>query len=134
MTLGQFLRTFAFGHVRQLDAVASRTLAGLVKVVPQVRAWATTSEGIAFVDIDDTVREAHGSRKQGVQNGYNRVKGLNAQVVTVSSSPRPAHCRRPACARGNWSPDTAAPRCCPRRSRRPGPRELALTVDSQEAA
>ena len=91
MTLGQFLRTFAFGHVRQLDAVASRTLAGLVKVVPQVRAWATTSEGIAFVDIDDTVREAHGSRKHGVQNGYNRVKGLNAQVVIVSSSRRPAH-------------------------------------------
>jgi len=28
-TLGSFLRTFTFGHVRQLDAVASRFLAGL---------------------------------------------------------------------------------------------------------
>ena len=28
-TLGSFLRTFRFGHVRQLDAVASRTLIGL---------------------------------------------------------------------------------------------------------
>ena len=27
-TLGSFLRTFSFGHVRQLDAVASRFLAG----------------------------------------------------------------------------------------------------------
>src|SRR3954464_7259118 len=28
-TLGSFLRSFAFGHVRQLDAVASRFLTGL---------------------------------------------------------------------------------------------------------
>jgi hypothetical protein len=28
-TLGSFLRAFPFGHVRQLDAVASRLLAGL---------------------------------------------------------------------------------------------------------
>ena len=35
-TLGSFLRSFAFGHVRQLDAVASRfllTLAGLTRLV-----------------------------------------------------------------------------------------------------
>jgi len=84
-TLGTFLRTFTFGHVRQLDAVASRTLAGLVTVVPQVLAGATDPDGIAFVDTDDTMRETHGYRKQGVEYGYNRVKGLNAQVVTVSS-------------------------------------------------
>ena len=84
-TLGTFLRAFTFGHVRQLDAVASRTLAGLVKVVPQVLGGATDPDGIAFVDIDDTMREAHGYRKQGVEYGYNRVKGLNVQIVTVSS-------------------------------------------------
>jgi hypothetical protein len=28
-TLGSFLREFQFGHVRQLDAVAARLLAGL---------------------------------------------------------------------------------------------------------
>ena len=33
-TLGSFLRTFRFGHVRQLDAVASRTLIGLGQLVP----------------------------------------------------------------------------------------------------
>ncbi len=84
-TLGTFLRTFTFGHVRQLDAVASRTLAGLVRVVPQVLAGATDPNGIAYVDIDDTMRETHGYRKQGVEYGYNKVKGLNAQVVAVSS-------------------------------------------------
>ena len=31
-TFGTFLRTFTFGHVRQLDAVASRILAGLAAV------------------------------------------------------------------------------------------------------
>ena len=33
-TLGSFLRAFAFGHVRQLDAVASRLLAGLAGRTP----------------------------------------------------------------------------------------------------
>ncbi len=84
-TSGTFLRTFTFGHVRQLDAVASRTLAGLARVVPQVLAGATDPNGIAYVDIDDTIRETHGYRKQGVEYGYNKVEGLNAQVVTVSS-------------------------------------------------
>src|SRR6476646_5780834 len=37
-TLGTFLRTFTFGHVRQLDAVASRTLAGLAAVSPRLLA------------------------------------------------------------------------------------------------
>jgi hypothetical protein len=30
-TLGTFLRGFTFGHVRQLDAVAARTLTGLAR-------------------------------------------------------------------------------------------------------
>jgi hypothetical protein len=33
-TLGTFLRSFTFGHVRQLDAVASRFLVGLAKNAP----------------------------------------------------------------------------------------------------
>src|ERR671915_2405582 len=33
-TLGSFLRAFAFGHVRQLDAVAARFLAGLAARAP----------------------------------------------------------------------------------------------------
>jgi len=32
--LGTFLRSFAFGHVRELDAVHTRVLAGLATVVP----------------------------------------------------------------------------------------------------
>ena len=32
-TLGSFLRAFAFGHVRQLDAVSSRFLLALARLV-----------------------------------------------------------------------------------------------------
>jgi hypothetical protein len=84
-TLGTFLRSFSFGHVRQLDAVAARTLAGLSTVVPRLLAGTATADGIAFVDIDDTIREVHGYHKQGVAYGYSKVKGLNAQVAALSS-------------------------------------------------
>ncbi len=74
-TLGTFLRSFTFGHVRQLDAVAARTLAGLATVVPPVLAGATDPNGVAFVDVDDTIRQTHGYQKQGVAYGYCKVKG-----------------------------------------------------------
>ena len=48
-TLGSFLRTFTFGHVRQLDAVASRFLTALAKDTSLV---AGVSE-VAVVDIDN---------------------------------------------------------------------------------
>ena len=81
-TLGTFLRTFTFGHVRQLDAVASRTLAGLAALSPRLL---TGTDGMAYVDIDDTIRETHGYQKQGTAYGYSKVKGLNAQLAVLSS-------------------------------------------------
>lgn len=81
-TLGTHLRGYTFGHVRQLDAVASRVLAGLAAKVPGLLAG---GEKVAFIDIDDTIRETHGYAKQGTGYGYSGVKGLNAQVATVST-------------------------------------------------
>jgi len=81
-TLGTFLRAFTFGHVRQLDAVHTRVLAGLAGSVPRLLAGAET---LAFVDIDDTIRQVHGYAKQGAAYGYSGVKGLNAQVAALSS-------------------------------------------------
>jgi hypothetical protein len=72
-TLGSFLRMFAFGHVRQLDAVASRflvALAGLTRLLGfgpgPADPWADSrrSQGYALVDVDDTVIEVHGHAKQ----------------------------------------------------------------------
>lgn len=81
-TLGAHLRGYTFGHVRQLDAVTSRLLAGLAARVPGLLVG---GDQVAFVDIDDTIRETHGYAKQGAGYGYSGVKGLNAQVATVST-------------------------------------------------
>lgn len=81
-TLGSFLRSFAFGHVRQLDAVASRLLVGLAAHAPLVPGI----EGLALVDVDDTIIEVHGYAKQGSGYGYSGVRGLNALLATVSTS------------------------------------------------
>ena len=80
-TLGTFLRSFTFGHVRQLDAVAARTLAGLAEQTPLL-------PGIGhrcLIDIDDTVKGVYGPGKQGAQFGYTKVRGLNAQLATLST-------------------------------------------------
>src|SRR5680860_1748003 len=69
-TLGTFLRTFTFGHVRQLDAVASRFLANLAAHTPLL----PDADRVCFVDIDDTVKATHGHAKQGVGYGYSGVE------------------------------------------------------------
>ena len=68
-TLGSFLRSFTFGHVRQLDAVAARFLARLADQAPLV-AGADEVAARAMVDIDDTIIEVHGYAKQGSGYGY----------------------------------------------------------------
>ena len=80
-TLGTFLRSFRFGHVRQLDAVAARLLAALARRTPLLAG----ADRVAYVDIDDTVRQTHGYRKQGAGFGYSGVSGLNALLGVVST-------------------------------------------------
>ena len=70
-TLGTFLRSFTFGHVRQLDAVAARFLVGLAKNAPILPG---VGQG-CYVDIDDTIKATYGYAKQGVGYGYTKVKG-----------------------------------------------------------
>jgi len=81
-TYGTFLRAFTFGHVRQLDAVHARTLAGLTAVAPRLLAG---TQAMAFIDVDDTIAQVHGYAKQGAAYGYSKVKGLNAQIAALSS-------------------------------------------------
>jgi hypothetical protein len=84
-TLGSFLRSFSFGHVRQLDAVASRFLTRLADQAPLI-AMAQEPTQRVMVDIDDTIIEVHGYAKQGSGYGYSGVRGLNALLATVSTS------------------------------------------------
>jgi len=83
-TLGSFLRSFAFGHVRQLDAVASRFLTGLARETPLL-APGEDSDDRVMVDLDDTIIEVHGHAKQGSAYGYSGVRGLNALLATAST-------------------------------------------------
>jgi hypothetical protein len=81
-TLGSFLRSFSFGHVRQLDAVAARFLAGLAQQTPVMAGI----EDYVMVDVDDTIIEVHGYAKQGSGFGYSGVRGLNALLATVTTT------------------------------------------------
>jgi hypothetical protein len=81
-TLGTFLRSFTHGHVQQLDAAGAALLAGLARHVPGLLAGSGTG-GIAFIDVDDTIRQVHGYAKQGAAYGYSGVRGLNVQVATI---------------------------------------------------
>ncbi len=81
-TMGQFLRAFRFGHVRQLDAVASRFLVGLGE---RNRLTAGVQD-YALVDADDAIVEVHGYAKQRSGYGYSGVRGLNALLATVNTT------------------------------------------------
>ena len=82
-TLGLFLRSFTFGHVRQGDAVASRFLRNLAEQSTLLGSAGDT--GLVLVDLDDTIVEVHGHHKQGAAFGYSGVRGLNALLATIST-------------------------------------------------
>ncbi len=75
-TIGTFLRSFTFGHTRQLDAVLSRVL---------TRAWDTGAgpgDGELVVDLDSTICEVHGKAKQAAGYGYTKVLGYHPLLAT----------------------------------------------------
>jgi len=80
-TLGTFLRSFTFGHVRQLDKVAAHVLVNLVGHTPLLR----DVDQLCWVDVDDTVKPTYGYAKQGAGYGYTGVKGLNALIGVLST-------------------------------------------------
>jgi hypothetical protein len=87
-TVGTFLRSFTFGHTRQLDQVTARVLG---------RAWAAGAgpgDGPLVVDVDSTICEVHGSHKQGACYGYTHRLGYHPLLATRADTgevlPRPA--------------------------------------------
>ena len=86
-TLGTFLRSFSFGHVRQLEAVVGESLR---------RAWALgAGPGSArlVVDVDSTVCEVAGKAKQGAAFGYTRVLGYHPILATRADTGEVLHAR-----------------------------------------
>jgi hypothetical protein len=86
-TLGTFLRSFTFGHVRQLDRVLGEVLR---------RAWrAGAGPGPArlVIDIDSFVDEVHGSSKQGAGYGYTGRLGYHPLLATRAGTNEVLHIR-----------------------------------------
>ena len=86
-TLGTFLRSFTFGHVRQLEAVIAEVLR---------RAWAmgTGPESRRLVvDVDSTICEVAGSKKQGASFGYTKVRGYHPLLATRADTGEVLHAR-----------------------------------------
>ena len=79
-TLGSFLRAFTFGHVRQLDAVASRfliALAGLTRLLASAGPATPRGRiaGTRWSMSTTPIIEVHGHAKQGAGFGYSGVRG-----------------------------------------------------------
>lgn len=86
-TLGTFLRSFTFGHVRQLDRVLAESLH---------RAWAAGAgpgEQRLVVDIDSFVGEVHGPAKQGASFGYTHKRGYHPILATRADTGEVLHIR-----------------------------------------
>ena len=86
-TLGTFLRSFSFGHVRQLDRVLGQALG---------RAWAAGAgpgEGRLVIDLDSFVGEVHGHRKQGAGYGYTGKLGYHPILATRADTSEVLHVR-----------------------------------------
>jgi hypothetical protein len=86
-TLGTFLRSFTFGHVRQLEAVVGEVLR---------RAWSLgTGPGSArlVIDVDSTVCEVEGKNKQGAAFGYTKVLGYHPILASRADTGEVLHAR-----------------------------------------
>ena len=86
-TCGTFLRSFTFGHVRQLDRLSEAVM---------TRAWAVGAgpdDRPMTIDMDSTICEVHGSAKQGATFGYTRVRGLHPLLATRAETGEVLHVR-----------------------------------------
>ena len=80
-TLGTFLRSFRWGHVRQLDRVSRELLA---------RAWAAGAgpgDGPLTIDLDSTICETYGLGKEGARHhGYTGQRGYHPLLAIAAGT------------------------------------------------
>jgi DDE family transposase len=87
-TLGEFLRAFHHGNVRQLQAAAREFLVQLAHRGPLLPG----ADAVAFLDVDSLLRRVYGKQKQGAAFGHAKVggyqlllRGLNPLVAALST-------------------------------------------------
>jgi len=86
-TLGTFLRSFTFGHIRQLDRVLAEALR---------RAWslgAGPGEDRLVVDLDSTICPVCGKAKHGAGYGYTNELGYHPLLATRAGTGELLHVR-----------------------------------------
>lgn len=80
-TLGTFLRSFRWGHVRQLDQVSRELLR---------RAWAAGAgpgDGPLTIDLDSTICETYGLAKEGARHhGYSGARGYHPLLAIAAGT------------------------------------------------
>ena len=80
-TLGTFLHSFRWGHVRQLDRVSRELLA---------RAWAAgggPGDGPLTIDLDSTICETYGLAKEGARHhGYTGKRGYHPLLAVAAGT------------------------------------------------
>ena len=80
-TLGAFLRSFRWGHVRQLDRVSRELLA---------RAWAAGAgpgDGPLTIDLDSTICETYGLVKEGARHhSYTGKRGYHPLLAVAAGT------------------------------------------------
>ena len=80
-TLGTFLRSFRWGHVRQLDRVSRELLA---------RAWAAGAgpgDAPLTIDLDSTICETYGLGKEGARrHGYTGQRGYHPLLAVAAGT------------------------------------------------
>jgi len=87
-TIGTFLRSFTFGHIRQLDRLFATILE---------RAWAAGAgpgDTPMIIDIDSTICEVHGKDKQGAGYGYTKQLGYHPLIATRADTGEVLHIRQ----------------------------------------
>jgi len=87
-TLGEFLRAFTHGHVRQLQSVSREFLVQLARRTPLLPG----AGAVTFIDVDSLLRRVYGKKKQGVGFGHAKIggyqvllRGYNPLVATIST-------------------------------------------------
>ena len=80
-TLGTFLRSFRWGHVRQLDRVSRKLLA---------RAWAAGAgpgDAPLTIGLDSTICETYGLAKEGARHpGYTGARGYHPLLAVAAGT------------------------------------------------